>query len=75
MSMISDSQQPFSLIIPKQYGVALGAKSTTDIAFLNKLIWGKASTDIAGWATTVSADVDGSDLGSGLCHLYFRIVQ
>jgi len=44
-----------------EYGVDLAAKPTTDIASLPKKIWGKASTDIGGWATTVSADVEGTD--------------
>lgn len=49
--------------IDLEYGVDLAAKPTTDIASLPKKIWGKASTDIGGWATTISADVDGTDFG------------
>jgi len=46
-----------------EYGVDLAARPTTDVASLPKKIWGKASTDIGGWATTVSADVEGTDFG------------
>jgi len=58
---ISWSSSSSSGDIDLEYGVDLAARPTTDIASLPKKIWGKASTDIAGWATTVSADVDGTD--------------
>jgi len=49
-----------------EYGVDLAARPTTDIASLPKKIWGKASTDIAGWKTSARADVDGTDFaGAG----------
>jgi len=58
---ISWSGQSSSGDIELEYGVDLAARPTSDIASLPKSIWGKATTDIGGWKTTVSADVDGTD--------------
>jgi len=58
---ISWSSESSSGDVSLEYGVDLAARPTTDVASLPKKIWGKASTDIGGWATTLSADVDGTD--------------
>jgi hypothetical protein len=44
-----------------EYGIDLAARPTTDVASLPKKIWGKASTDVGGWGTSISADVEGTD--------------
>jgi len=49
--------------IDLEYGADVAA-SSMDIASLPKKIWGKASTDVSGWATSVRADVDADDLGN-----------
>lgn len=36
-------------------------KPTTDLASLPKKIWGKATTEVSGWTTSVTADVEGTD--------------
>lgn len=47
--------------IDLEYGVDLAATPTTDLTSLPKKLWGKASTDISGWKTSASADVEGTD--------------
>jgi hypothetical protein len=39
------------------YGVDLAARATADIGSLPKSIWGKASTDVAGWRTSARAEM------------------
>lgn len=46
-----------------EYGVDMKA-SSLNIASLPKKVWGKASLDLGGWATSVRADADASDLGN-----------
>lgn len=58
---ISWSAESSSGDVDLEYGIDLAAKPTSDIASLPKKIWGKASTDIGGWKTTASADVEGTD--------------
>lgn len=41
-----------------EYGIESSAAPTADIASLPRKIWGIASTDVGGWATSVRADVD-----------------
>lgn len=43
------------------YGIEASARPTTDIASLPRKIWGKASTNVAGWGVSARADVDGQD--------------
>jgi hypothetical protein len=43
------------------YGVEASVRATTDLASLPKSIWGKASTDIAGWGVTARAELEGTD--------------
>jgi len=60
---ISWSDSTKSGEIDLEYGADVGA-SSTDIASLPKSFWGKASTDVSGWATSVRAEVDAADLTS-----------
>eukprot|EP00980_Cylindrotheca_fusiformis_P028494 scaffold22604_cov130-Cylindrotheca_fusiformis.AAC.16 len=48
------------------YGVEASAQPTTDLASLPRNIWGKASTNVAGWGVSARAErnmKDGSDAG------------
>jgi len=46
------------------YGIESAVRPTTDIASLPRNIWGKASTNVAGWGVSARADVDGQDRSS-----------
>lgn len=58
---ISWSGESSSGDVDLEYGIDLAARPTSDIASLPKKIWGKATTDVGGWKTTASADVEGTD--------------
>lgn len=44
-----------------EYGIEANAQPTTDIASLPKNIWGKASTNVAGWGVSARAEFQGTD--------------
>jgi len=46
------------------YGIEAAVRPTSDIASLPRNIWGKASTNVAGWGVSARADVDGQDRSS-----------
>jgi hypothetical protein len=56
----SDSQR--SGDIDLSYGIESAVRPTSDLASLPKSIWGKASTDVAGWRASARADVNAQDL-------------
>jgi len=58
---ISWSGETSSGDVDLEYGVDLAVKPTTDLASLPKKIWGKATTEVSGWTTSVTADVEGTD--------------
>ena len=55
----SDSSNAGDLDI--SYGIEARAVPTTDIASLPRKIWGKASTDVAGWGVSGRAEIQGLD--------------
>lgn len=57
-----DSQRAGDVDI--SYGVEASAVPTKDIASLPRNVWGKASTDVAGWGVSARAQVDAQDLSS-----------
>lgn len=58
----SDSSSAGDLDI--SYGVKAAVRPTTDLASLPRSIWGKASTDIAGWGVSARAELDGQNFNS-----------
>lgn len=47
-----------------EYGIKAAARPTTDLASLPRSVWGKASTDVAGWGVSARAEVQGSDFAN-----------
>jgi len=47
-----------------EYGIDANARVTTDIASLPKNIWGKASTNVAGWGVSARAEFAGTDFSN-----------
>lgn len=46
------------------YGIKAAARPTNDLASLPRSLWGKASTDIAGWGLSARAQVNGLDVAN-----------
>lgn len=46
------------------YGIESAVRPTADIASLPRNIWGKASTNVAGWGVSARAEVDAQDRSS-----------
>jgi hypothetical protein len=50
--------------IDLDYGVESSVRPTSDIASLPRNVWGKASTNVAGWGVSARAEVDAQDRSS-----------
>jgi hypothetical protein len=50
--------------IDLDYGIEAAVRPTTDIASLPRNVWGKASTNVAGWGVSARGEVDGQDRSS-----------
>jgi hypothetical protein len=51
------------------YGIESAVRPTTDIASLPRTVWGKASTNVAGWGVSARAEVDGQDRSNAALEL------